>query len=171
MNSPRRPERAYSILELVVVMAIGSAVLAMAFDLYLEATRLHTACLHYQLGTREVQAWMERLRRDVRQASGPAPRPADLAEEAAALVLARPDGSLVLYRLVDGRAVREVRAGGELLDAAVLVHGVESLEFAVPAAVDRPDLVRFALRLHRRSEHGRIDPIFDGIAAFRSAGR
>jgi hypothetical protein len=154
----------------LVCTALTGAFLAMAFDVILAALRLHGACAHYRQGTREVQGWIDRLRRDVRNAVGPAPLPDDLPADAPALALACPDGSVVVHRLDGGRVVRDLRRAG-LLESETLVRTVESLAFSLPAAPDRPRLLHFSLRLARRSAHGRIDPVFDGLAAFRSAAR
>ncbi len=166
-----RARRGYTLFELIVCTALYSVFLGMAYDVYLEASRLHAACTHYQLGTREAQVWLETVRRDVRTSRGTAPLPSGHSTDGTALALRRPDGAVILHRLDGGRAVREVRRDGETVESTILVRRVESVSFQAPLRLDRPSLVRFALRLERRNEQGRIDPVFDGLAAFRGGAR
>lgn len=146
-----------TLLEIVVVLGLVTAFSTLVFDLYRDGQVLVESCARYQLGTREAQDLARRLRRDVRGSLRATAGPSTL-------TLSLPEGRRVVYRLDDTRVVREVFAGDAQVEGLLVVHGVESLDFS---AGPGPGLVTWALRLRRVSPQGRIDPVFDGVAAVR----
>ena len=160
----RQGRRGVLLLEVVVCVALAAVLMGLIYDLYRDGRILHDTCVRCQLGTREVDDFVARLRRDVRCAAGGA-------AEDGVLILEMPGLGSVVYRLAGDRIEREVpgQAGPERLD--VLVRGVESLFFQRPGAPGRDDLVGWTLRLKRVNPQGRLDPMFDGVAAFRGGGR
>ena len=113
----RRPRSGFTLFEIIVVMALAAAVSGLVMTTLVRAQRRFRRAAKAAEARAEIARAAERMLRDIRGARG-----AYVTEETGALVLLRPDGERVEWRLVTSgslSAAAQAGANGRFADIEI----------------------------------------------------
>lgn len=130
-HSPSHVRRGFTLIEMLVVFMVMSMILAVSAALVFGALRTHEADVRFLQQLNARSELVDAFRADVAAAEAAPQKADDLAAGPGCLILRRPDGVRVAYRLADGAVERLEFAGKEKARRVLpLVRPRTSVEFA-----------------------------------------
>lgn len=130
-DAPGRVRRGFTLVEMLVVFMVMSMILAVSLSLVLGAMRTHEADVRFMQQFKARGELVDAFRADVAAAEAVLEQSDDLKAGPGCLILRRPDGSRVAYRLAEGTVERLEFAGKEKSQRVLpLVRPRTTIEFA-----------------------------------------